>query len=877
MKTNSAEKENGVEVEESYDGSNNERLISSWMEQLTLEEKFRLLSGQSLWALAEVPRLSIPALTVSDGPHGIRKPLKDLGLHEAHPATCFPPACALACSWDEALLERVGNALRDECLHHQVCVLLGPGMNLKRHAGGGRNFEYLSEDPLLSSRLAAAYVRGVQAPRQYNGVEYVVGACIKHYMVNNQESHRFVVDAIVDERTLHELYYRNFCDAVRLSQPSTVMCAYNQLNGRYCSEHPDIYGPLREAWRTSTTGGVVMTDWGATNERAPAIQVGLDLEMPGSHGVHDRSLHSSLHSSRDGELQLDAVDASCRRMLRLIQLHAPVLDCQYRVNFQAHHELAHEAAAECVVLLQNTNRRLPLDKSCLRSVAVVGEFARHSRYQGMGSSQVTATQVSNLMDELPGYLNSSRQTMVEYAPGYDPDDDNPRHVVDDLIDEAIRVARGCDVVLLCVGLPEILESEGFDRTSLQLPAQHNALIRALVAEDPNKVVIILSNGGTIELCDECTQAGAILEGYLLGQAGAAAVADVLFGAVNPSGKLAETMPIRKEDILADAYFPGTRHAVEHREGLDVGYRYFDTASVDVRFPFGHGLSYAEFRYSNLQIRVLLQDAIDTTVEVKFDIQNTGTVAGREVAQCYVRDVEATVYRPVHELRDFAKVLLEPSESLTLTFMLTREAFAFYDIGSREWVVEAGMFEIQIGSSSRDIRLRRTVDIARGNPISVMAQESYPPVARGGTLKVISDDVFAKRFGLQKDQVLHEIADRLQRSVPSSSVPRFHRNSLLKEIAECRLLGRLLLHIVYTEASKEIKPGPTQKRQQKMVRANVENLPLRTLVLFSKGGLTYEGLDTLIALMNHEYCVATRTAIKAIAAAFSDTRTGIFHH
>lgn len=850
---------NTGEIDEQVVEEDEDEYVARLVEQLTLDEKFRLLSGQSLWALAEVPRLDLPALTVSDGPHGVRKPVKELSLQESFPATCFPTACALACSWDRDLLERVGQALRDECLHYNVCVLLGPGLNLKRHAGGGRNFEYFSEDPCLSSHLAASYVRGVQTPRD----SYQVGACLKHYVVNNQESHRFVVDAIVDPRTCHELYYRNFLDAVRWSNPATLMCAYNRLNGQYCSEHSEIYELLRPHF----PHGVVMTDWGATNDRPTSVAVGLDLEMPGSHGAHDRALHKAL---TDGTLSLESIDACCDRLVRLVKRHQAVLECDLEVDFDEQDALAYRAALQCIVLLKNDDHFLPLSLPDVPSIAVVGDFAQHPRYQGMGSSQVKAAKLSCLMDELHRLITVSKSdTILTFAKGYDPDDDNPTHIQSDLLDEAVEIARGSHVVLLCVGLPEILESEGFDRLSLQLPAQHTALIRE-ITQVHNRVVLVLSNGGMVEVCDEALHAGAILEGYLLGQAGAAATADVLLGIKSPSGKLAETMPIRKEDAMVDAHFPGTRDVVEHREGLDVGYRYFDTANLDVRFPFGHGLSYTTFEYRNLQVEVRRHDEHNTLVQVTFEVANTGPMLGREVAQCYVHDPVCSVYRPVHELRDFAKVRLQPGESATLTFELGRDAFAFYDIGAADWVVEAGKFEIQIGSSSRDIRLRQTVELTVGNPVSNAAKESYPPVKGGGTLTEVDDVTFSRRFGFDHEKILIQMRERETTNIHA----RFHRNSLLKEIAGNRYLGQLLLHIVYAEASKEIQPGRSQKRQQKMVRQNVENLPLRTLVLFSKGGISFEGLDTLIAVLNHEFCLATKTALKALSAASSSTISGL---
>jgi beta-glucosidase len=799
---------------------------------LTLEEKLLLLSGQTLWLLPDLPRFNLPSLTVADGPHGVRKPVKELSLQEALPATCFPTAAALSCSWDVDLLRQVGIALGNECAHYQVAVLLGPGMNLKRHGGGGRNFEYFSEDPLVSAKLATAYVQGVQA----NGR---VGACIKHFAVNNQESHRFVVDAVVDERTARELYYRGFEAVVRDAQPATIMCAYNKINGVYCSENEFLNTQLlRDEWGFQ---GVVMTDWGATNDRPAAIAAGMDLEMPGSHGAHGREIRRAL---REGTvLRMEHVDACAQRMLNLMcRYKESVRDTYELSSWHDQHKLAKQVAMQCAVLLQNQGNLLPLKQGT--SVAVIGDFAKeHPRYQGMGSSQVCTNSVVTAYDELFRHTKD-----VFFAPGYHADDDHIEAVNEELLAEAVRVAQQAEVVLLCLGLPEIMESEGFDRLHLNIPAQHNALVDAVSKVNSN-VIVMLSNGGAIEI-PWADKVKAIFEGYLLGETGGAATVDLIFGVQSPCGKLAETFPIVQEDILADRYFPGSRDRVEYREGLDVGYRYFDTAQKDVRFPFGHGLTYTTFEYGNLNVQVNRDDATSKSVHVSFDLTNTGAVAAKEVVQCYIHQDSPSVYRPVHELKYFCKIHLEPQQSKQVEFDLLTDAFSFYDIGVSDWTVEAGGFEIRIASSSRDIRLEAPVVFAEGRGPSDLAKETYPPVAGGGTLSQVDDETFAKRFAKRKEFVLAECVA----SAESSTVSRvggFHRNSLLKEVASRRLMGKLLLSVVLSAAAKEVKKGPTRKRQKRMVRANVENLPLRTLVLFSKGVLSFELLDACIAAMNYQ--------------------------
>jgi beta-glucosidase len=794
------------------------------IDQLNLDEKLSLLSGKTLWLLADLPRLNVPSITVADGPHGVRKPVKELSLQESAPATCFPTAAGLACSWDVDLIHRVGVALQQECLALQISVLLGPGLNLKRHPAGGRNFEYLSEDPYLSGSLATAYCQGVQSTGQ-------VGVSCKHYAVNNQESHRFVVNAVVDERSLRELYLRGFEMVVKQAQPWSLMCAYNKVNGVYCSENSLLNNDiLRQEWGFR---GIVMTDWGATNDRVKAIQAGMDLEMPGSHGAHNREIKKAL---KDKVLSMDDVDVCGQRMLDLLQKGQAAAKAQVEVDLDEHHEFAYQVSMQCAVLLKNQDNCLPLEKGV--SVAVIGDFGKeHPRYQGMGSSQVKSSKIVTVWDRLSKHTDE-----MHYAPGYHADDDHPTIINQDMLDQAVVAAMKADVCLLCVGLPEIMESEGFDRPRLSMPAQHNALVDAVCAVNKN-VVVILSNGGAVEL-PWVNRPKAILEGYLLGQAGGQAIADLVFGVQSPCGKLAETFPVHVSDILANKYFPGTRDTVEYREGLDVGYRFFDSANRPVRYPFGHGLSYSEFEYIDLELQVVEDEETSKKVQVTLQIKNVGSMAAAEVVQCYIRDCEASVYRPKQELKSFSKVHLEAGETKEVVLTLGTDAFSFYDVGVSEWVVEPGTFEIRIGSSSRDIRVLDTIDFQTGKPASQLAVSTYPPVkdekGKHSTLKDVNDSTFARRFGSNAN--LLAMYDKLIGD-------GFHRNSLLKEVANTRWLGKLLLYVVSVEASKEIQRGPSRKRQKRMVKANVENLPLRVLVLFSKGSLTFWLLDKMIASMN----------------------------
>jgi beta-glucosidase len=802
---------------------------------LTLKEKLSLLSGDSLWSVPAIPRLRIPPLILADGPHGVRKPRKELSLQDSYPATCFPTAAALACSWDESLLFDVGDALQKECVHYGVHILLAPGMNLKRHPAGGRNFEYFSEDPILTGRLATAYVQGVQSSGK-------VAACVKHFAVNNQESHRFVVNAIIDERTARELYYKSFEIAVKLANPIAVMCAYNRINGIYCSENKRLLTDiLRQEWGFS---GITMTDWGATNNRVDGIRSGMDLEMPGSHGVHYWEIVEALKS---GGLALSHIDASTQRMLNLIDEYGsdhngePNEYDERNPLWLEHFELAFKVAMDCCVLLKNDDNFLPLVATESTKVAVIGEFAKvHPRYQGMGSSQVHSVKVITAYNELSRYIKDRRN--VSFAAGYDADDDHVENVDEALLNDAIEVAREVDVVLLFIGLPEIVESEGFDRDHIGIPAQHVALVER-VCEVNENTVVVLSNGGALEMPWH-VHPKAILEGYLLGEAGGGAIIDLIFGEQSPCGKLAETFAESVDHILANNYFPGMRDRVEHREGLLVGYRYFDTYQKRVLYPFGHGLSYTTFLYDSLVVTVIQDSEHEKEVEVSLTVQNTGSMSGKEVVQCYVHDMESSVFRPKQELKDFKKILLAPGETEKVRFNLKADAFSFYDIGSCGWIVENGEYEIRVGSSSRDIRLRGTVNFQIGpDKASSLACSSYPPL-ENFDLDLIDNSTFANRFGDNKVSIF-----ALLTKTNNTECDGFHRNSLLKEVAEKRWLGKILLWVVFKTAAKDVKKGPKQRSQKRLILETVRNLPLRTLVLFSRGGISFDTLDACIQLMN----------------------------
>lgn len=678
---------------------------SELLAELTLEEKAALLGGSGDWTTTAVERLGIREVTVSDGPHGLRKVVESsdpTNFHTAAPATCFPPAVSLACTWDPALARRAGEALGDECRAAGVSVLLGPGVNMKRSPLCGRNFEYFSEDPRLAGAMAAAWVDGVQSRG--------VGTSLKHFAANNQETDRLRVSAEIDERTLREIYLAAFETVVKRAQPWTVMCSYNRINGVYASENPWLLTEvLRDEWGFE---GVVVSDWGAVNRRDAGVAAGLDLEMPSSGGIGTRVI---LDAVAAGELSEELVDQAAARLLALAE-RAGAAEALEGFDADAHHALAREIAAAAVVLLKNERSLLPIDPDGAGRVAVIGEFARTPRYQGAGSSQVNPTRLDNALDSLRAALDGRRE--VVFASGFQIESEEPDP---QLTAEAVRAAAEADVVLLFLGLPPSYESEGYDRSHMNLPAPQLQLLGEVAAVNSN-VVVVLANGSAVLVSDWEHHASALVEGWLLGQAGGPALAEVLLGAVSPSGKLAETIPLRYEHNPAFGNFPGDSHVVRHGEGTLIGYRWYDTRKLQVSYPFGHGLSYTEFDYADLRVDVK-EDGARPRVEVSLTVTNTGSRAGAEVVQLYVADPVASVFRPAQELRGFAKVSLEPAASERVTLELDDRAFAFWHAGRHDWMVEGGEFEIRAGSSSRDIRLTATVELQGADTCSPLSLDS----------------------------------------------------------------------------------------------------------------------------------------------------------
>ncbi|HYO37044.1 MAG TPA: glycoside hydrolase family 3 C-terminal domain-containing protein [Geodermatophilus sp.] len=658
---------------------------------LPLETKAALLSGQDFWSTPPVEEAGLPSVVLTDGPHGVRRQEGDLdrvGLLPSLPATCFPPAVGVGSSWDPSVAERIGAAIGREARALGVPVVLGPGVNIKRSPLGGRNFEYYSEDPLLTGVLGAAHVRGQQAEG--------VGASVKHFAANNQETERMQVSADVDERTLREIYLPAFERIVTGARPATVMCAYNKVNGVYASQHRWLLTEvLREQWGFE---GVVVSDWGAVDDRVAALAAGLDLQMPGDSGAGNRRV---VEAVRAGELDEALVDASVRRVAALADLVTePAGGSDATSHADAHHALARELAAQCAVLLRNDGGVLPLAPGA--RVAVVGEFARTPRYQGGGSSHVNATRVDDALTALREALPT-----VSFAPGFSLDGSGDDAA---LREEAVALARDADVAVVFAGLAEADESEGFDRTTIDLPAPQVALIRAVTGVAA-RTVVVLSSGGIVSLEGWHDDVDAVLAGFLLGQAGGGALADLLTGAVSPSGRLAETIPLRLEDTPSHLTFPGEQGHVRYGEGVMVGYRHHTTLDRPVRYPFGHGLGYTTVETSDLRVTATGDDSATAAVTVT----DTGERAGRHVVQVYVATTAGPVRRPARELRAFSKVLLEPGESRTVELALDRRAFAYWDVREGGWVVAPGEYTVQVCANAAEVLAQETVTLP-GDPL-----------------------------------------------------------------------------------------------------------------------------------------------------------------
>lgn len=689
--------------------------VKKLVNELTLEEKASLCSGADFWHTKAIDRLNIPAAMVSDGPHGIRKQesLADhMGVAESIKAIGFPTASAMACSFDRDLLHKVGDTLGEECVAEDLAVLLGPGINMKRSPICGRNFEYYSEDPVVAGELGAAFVNGVQ--------EHGVGTSLKHFAANNQEWRRMSISAEIDERTLREIYLAAFETVVKKAQPWTIMCSYNRINGVYSCENDWLLNKvLRDEWGFE---GLVMTDWGAMDERVPSLKAGLDLEMPDCHGETDKLIVKAVQS---GELEESVLDTAVERILTMVDkyltarkdidpasmVHPLPSSVERGYDVAAHHALARTTAEQSAVLLKNEDI-LPLQKD--KKIAFIGEFAKVPRIQGGGSSHINNTSIESALD--------AAGDSVSYAQGFHIDEETTDET---LLQEAITLAKESDVAVIFAGLPDSFESEGFDRTHLNMPANQNELIARISEVQPN-VVVVLHSGSPIAMPWLDKVAG-VLQMYLAGQASGGAAVNLLFGDATPCGKLAETFPLHLEDNPSYLNFPGNREKVCYQEGVFIGYRYYDKKKMDVLFPFGYGLSYTDFTYSNMKVTVNGKNATDVDVIketdeiiVSADITNTGNCDGAEIVQLYIKNPVVYEIRPEKELRDFAKVFLKAGETKTVTFTLNARAFSYYETRIHDWYAESGDYEILLASSSRDIRLQDTVSITGSKKIPFVA-------------------------------------------------------------------------------------------------------------------------------------------------------------
>lgn len=769
--------------------------------RLTTEEKLLLTSGRDFWHLEPLVGEGIEPVLITDGPHGLRKQnvgADPLGISDSVPATCFPVAATLASTWDEDLIEEVGAALGREARAQEVGLILGPGLNLKRHPYGGRNFEYFSEDPCLSGKMAAALVRGVQSEG--------IGACLKHFAANNQETRRMTVDTVVDERTLRELYLTGFEIAVRDSRPWSVMCAYNRLNGTYASDDRWLLTDvLRGEWGFD---GFVVSDWGATNTKAGAIGAGMDLEMPGNKHAWDSEALEALASE-----ELDPTDLD-RSAERIVEFMLRVADAARgnEVDFDDHHSLGRRVAAAGTVLLSNDGT-LPVAADA--RVALIGALAERPRYQGAGSSLVNPTRLDTILESL-----SARCEMI-YSPGYDP---VTGETSAQLLADAVASATEVDVAVVVAGLPARYESEGFDRTTLALPEGHDALVAAIVATG-TPTVVVLVNGAPVDL-PWADRPAAIVEAYLGGQAAGSAIVDVLLGETEPGGRLAESFPVAVTDLPAHANFPGTERRVVYRETFHVGYRFHDSAGVPARFPFGHGLSYTSF---DLGIPEVKGEYPNLAVEV--DVTNTGHRHGSQVVQIYVRRPDSAVSRPDRELKGFAKVHLDPGGTSTASVPLDRRSFSHWQPGSG-WVVEGGSFEVLVATSSVDVHHTITLEVPSADEI-LPQPVPMSPLATDAEMEIL-----------------------LGRPLPAPEPVRpFHRNSSLEEAAQTRL-GRLLSLGMGRAVKAQLGDSEDEDGMMALlIEAALAEAPLRGLVGLSEGRVSPAALDRLIAALNGRWKTA----------------------
>lgn len=785
------------------------------VKKMSLEQKAAFVSGYDYWHLEEAPELGLPKINITDGPHGLRKQNKDkkasdgIGLGNSVPATCFPPAATSSCSWDEDLLRAEGEALGEECLKEQVSTILGPGTNIKRSPVCGRNFEYFSEDPYLAGKCSANLVNGVQSKG--------VGTSLKHFACNSQEAFRMVVNEVIDERTMRELYLTAFEICVKEAQPWTIMNSYNLINGVYASQNEWLQEKvLRDEWGFE---GLVLTDWGASVDRIPGLKYGTDLEMPSSGGLNTQKIIAAVQS---GELDEAILDKRVDNVVDLIVKSKPALEKTHTYDIEAHHKLAQKVAEGSMVLLKNDDAILPLKKG--QKVAIIGEMAKAPRFQGAGSSVINPTKLDNAYDEL-----SKLGVDMLYAAGYEKGKDE---VNASLVNKAVEAAKKADVAVVFAGLTEEFEGEGYDRLNIEMPNSHNNLVSAVAKANPNTVVVLA--GGSVVNIKWLDEVKALLNSGLGGQAGGAAVANILTGAVNPSGKTSETYPLSFDENPTFGNYPGGPVTSEHRESVYIGYRYYDKANKDVLFPFGYGLSYTTFEYSDIKLSA---DSIkdSDTVTVSFKLKNTGDVDGAEIAQVYVADKESTIYRPVKELRGFKKVFLKAGEEKEVYVELSKRAFAFYNVELGDWMVETGEFDILIGASSRDIKLSATMTVTSTVDASIPDYRESAPAYYTADVEGMKGAQFEAVYG-----------SKLPNPEPDTS-KRIDIYCCLNDARHTKWGGRICRLIEGIMS----KMGSAENGDGKMLAAMATQIPIRNFIAMSMGVMSEPMAQGLLMILNDD--------------------------
>ena len=772
--------------------------------QMTLKEKASLCSGKDFWHLKSIERLGIPEIMVCDGPHGLRKQNsenKKVGIGNSYPATCFPTAVTTACSWDRDLIYRMGQALAEECLQHDVSVLLGPGVNMKRSPLCGRNFEYFSEDPELAGEMGAAFIAGVQSMG--------IGTALKHFAGNSQEMKRMTSNSIIDDRALREVYLRAFEKAVKKSQPWMVMNAYNLLNGTYCSENDWLQNKvLRDEWGFE---GAVVSDWGAVNDRVAGLNGGNDLEMPSSGGINDAKI---VEAVKCGVIDEDTFDERVDKLVDIILKGAANRRPGYKFDVKAHNLLSRQIAEQSMVLLKNEDNILPLKRTEGEYVAVIGAFADKPRYQGEGSSVINPT----MIDSGRRAFNNS-PIDVKFADGYDRS--GKRKNEDAYITEACNLAKNASKAVVFIGLTDDYESEGFDRTTMKLPDGHNRLVEAVSRVNEN-VIVVLQGGSPVEM-PWADDVKAILNAYLGGQSVAPAIVDVLTGKANPCGKLAETYPICLKDTPTSFRYPDSKEDVQYRESIFIGYRYYDKVDRNVRFPFGFGLSYTSFEYSDIRLRKKNLTKGEGT-KVTFTIKNTGDVAGAEIAQVYVGKPESKVFRAPKELKGFVKVYLEPGEEKKVSVELDDRAFAFWNTATDGWCVESGEYNILVGASSRDIRLEAAVKMKSEDDATIVDLRESAGVYFDGDPARAREDDFKVIYGGE-----FKNAPEITPDSYNNSIDRYKNKGLAK--------------VIYNTVDLAMKPKGGVGNS--MITNTIMQTPVRNYVSMSGGLFTEDMADGLL--------------------------------